>query len=183
MTVQQALTFALAVGLTGWFVSIQAGRLDRLHQSIALLQATLDGHLARRAAALAELSAHLDPASAAVAADVAHAALACDPADVLERVRVENQVTMTIDDILGDEVDVAHLRTIPAVAVLIDDLVTSSRRAAMSRRFHADAVQACRRIRRQRLVRLFHLAGHAPMPTTIDFADGLPATLDPVAGG
>lgn len=183
MTTQHVLAAVLTMSLTAWFVSIQAGRLDRLHRSIALLQATMDGHLARRAAALAELSSHLDPASAAVAADVAHAALACDPADVLERVRVENQVTMTIDDILGDAQDVAHLRTVPAVGVLIDDLVTSSRRAAMSRRFHADAVQACRRIRRQRLVRILRLAGHAPLPSTIDFADGLPATLDPVAGG
>lgn len=172
-----------ALGLFAWYLSVQAGRLDRLHRNVETLQAALDAHLARRSAVLAELSPLLDPASASVAAQAVHDAVACDPADHSARAQAENAVTAAIDDVLGDADDLAELCASPAVRALLGDLVAANRKAAMSRRFHADAVHACRRLRDQRLVRLFRLAGHATPPATFDYADEMPPALVDAVGG
>ena len=44
----------------------------------------------------------------------------------------------------------------------------------MARRFHNDAVIDVRRVRRKTVVRVFRLAGHAELPSTIEFDDELP---------
>lgn len=175
--------YVLCAGLFAWYLSVQAGRLDRLHRNLDVLQSALDAHLARRAGVLAELAGLLDPASAAVAAQAAHDALACDPHDLAARAQAENAVTAAIADVLGDPDDLAEIAAVPAVRGLLGDLVAANRKAALSRRFHADAAHACTRVRRQRLVRLFRLAGHARMPATLDFADSMPLALDAVVHG
>jgi hypothetical protein len=48
----------------------------------------------------------------------------------------------------------------------------------MSRRFLNDGVQAARLLRSGRLVRLFRLAGHAPMPQTVEMDDEVPPALE-----
>jgi hypothetical protein len=47
----------------------------------------------------------------------------------------------------------------------------------MARRFHNDAVVDVRQVRRKTVVRLFRLAGHAELPSTIEFDDELPPGL------
>ena len=49
----------------------------------------------------------------------------------------------------------------------------------LARRFHNDAVTDVRSVRRKWAVRIFHLAGHTPMPTTIEFDDESPRHLAP----
>lgn len=169
--------------LFAWNLAVQAGRLDRLHRNLDVLQSALDAHLARRAGLLAEASALLDPASSAVAAQAAHDALSCDPGDLDARSTAENAVTAAICDLLNDPADLADLCASPPVRELLASLVAANRKAALSRRFHADAAHACRRVREQRLVRLFQLAGHAQWPATVDFADGLPPALEAAVGG
>jgi hypothetical protein len=46
------------------------------------------------------------------------------------------------------------------------------RRVQLARRFHNDVVVSTRDLRHRRLVTWFRLAGHAPMPTTIELEDG-----------
>ena len=70
MTTDSWVLLVVVVALLAWYLSIQAGRLDRLHHKIDLLEARLDGHLTRRAAVLGELSGFLDPVSSVVAANV-----------------------------------------------------------------------------------------------------------------
>ena len=166
----------VAVGVI-WHLSHQAGRLDRLHHRIDVALAALDGHLARRAATVTELATLLDPASAVILSDAAYAAHNCDPADFESRMNLENTLTAALKDTLEDEEDIAELRRDPAIAQLLENLVADTHRLELSRRFHADAVRACLHIRHQRLVRLFRLAGRAPMPRTMDFDDQLPASL------
>jgi len=48
----------------------------------------------------------------------------------------------------------------------------------LARRFHNDHVTSARALRSRRRVRWFHLAGHAPEPTTVDLDDVPPAGLD-----
>jgi hypothetical protein len=50
-------------------------------------------------------------------------------------------------------------------------------KAAWSRRFHNDAVRSCLAVRKQRIVRLFRLAGSAPLPRTVELDDEVPLTL------
>ncbi len=52
-------------------------------------------------------------------------------------------------------------------------------RVQLSRRFHNDAVTDVRRVRRKWVVRVFHLAGHTPLPSTIEFDDDAPPALVP----
>lgn len=160
-----------------WHLSHQAGRLDRLHHRIDVASAALDGHLARRAATVADLATHLDPASGVILAEAAYAARSCDPSDFDNRMNVENVLTSALKATLEDDEDVAELRKDPTINLLLDELVADSRRLELSRRFHADAVQACIHLRQQRLVRMFRLAGRAPTPRTMDFDDQLPASL------
>ncbi len=160
-----------------WHLSHQAGRLDRLHHRIDVARAALDGHLARRAAIVADLANVADPASGLLLREAAIAARSFDPTDVMARIQVENTLTAAIRDTLEDPDDVAALSEDPVTAELLRELKDSSARLELSRRFHADAVQACRHLRQQRLVRLFHLAGHADAPETMDFDDQLPASL------
>ncbi len=162
-----------------WFLSHQAGRLDRLHHRIETSSSALDAHLARRAGLCAQMSAcpGFDLASGSLLAQAAHDALACDVNALDDRMQAENALSQAIFDAFEDADDVNEYRQDELLTTLLDELVAASKRVQLSRRFHADAVRACRHIRDQRLVRLFHLAGHATLPTTFDFMDELPDTL------
>lgn len=160
-----------------WHLSHQAGRLDRLHHRIDVALAALDGHLTRRAATVTDLAVLLDPATGVILSDAAYAARTCDPSDFDNRINLENLLTAAIKETLDDPADIEQLRNDPAISQILKDLVADSHRLELSRRFHADAVRACLHIRDQRLVRIFRLAGHAPLPRTMDFDDQLPASL------
>ena len=56
-------------------------------------------------------------------------------------------------------------------------LSSACTRVQLARRFHNDAVTDVRRVRRKWVVRLFHLAGHTPMPVTVEFNDECPEHL------
>jgi hypothetical protein len=60
---------------------------------------------------------------------------------------------------------------------MLDDLRGTCVRVQLSRRFHNDAVRACRQVRKQRLVRWFRLAGHTPWPDTVEMDDTPPPGL------
>ena len=76
---------------------------------------------------------------------------------------------------------VADLRSVPEGQELVDDLAAACSGVAMSRRFLNDGVQAARLLRSGRLVRLFRLAGHAPMPVTFEMDDEMAGALAPYA--
>ncbi|CAB4334239.1 unannotated protein [freshwater metagenome] len=162
-----------------WYLSHQAGRLDRLHHRIEVSLGSLDANLARRAGVAAEIAntSALDIASASLLAQAAHNALTYHPDGLDVRMQAENELTSTIAEIFADEEDLAQFRLDQAAAVLISELIAVSKRVQLSRRFHADAVHACLNIRNQRIVRWLHLAGRAAIPQTLDFDDQLPLTL------
>jgi hypothetical protein len=76
-----------------------------------------------------------------------------------------------------DVEDIAEVRTEPEGADMLDELDAACRRVQLSRRFHNDAVRACRQLRRQRMVRLFRLAGHTPWPDGFEMDDSTPEGL------
>lgn len=179
----------LAVGLL--FAWQGAARVDRLHRKVAASRIALDAQLVRRASTAVELAASgaLDPASAMLVADAAYtvsevgavtspvAALRMDGLSV-ERERAESGLTATLREALGPAEAVHDLRAGRASEVM-GPLVDAWYRATLARRFHNEAVAQTRRVRRLWYVRLFWLAGRAPMPRTVELDDALPDGLDP----
>jgi hypothetical protein len=153
------LAVALVLLLLGAYASWTAGRLDRLHQRVEIARASLETELARRSAMVAELAGTgiLDPASSLLLLDAAHRART---ASLEEREQRESALTRAINA-TGTEVE-----------PWAGELSLAMRRVQLARRFHNDIVVSTRYLRRRRLVSWFRLAGHAPMPCTIELEDG-----------
>ena len=183
---------ALAIGLV--FAWQGASRLDRLHRKVAASRIALDAQLVRRASAAVELAATgaLDPASAVLVADAAYTASdagsVTSPAAALKtdglgavRERAESGLTATLREALGAPEVIRTLRAGPSGEV-VEGLAAAWYRVTLARRFHNEAVAQTRRVRRLWYVRLFRLAGRAPMPRTVELDDALPQGLEPSAG-
>ena len=145
-----------------------AGRLDRLHTRVDASGAALDAQLRVRSDAAGRFAdtAPLPPSVAeALRAAVGHA------------------LTPTTLDAKREVAESALSRAIRrAVASLdpddrttADELVDAATRASIARRFHNDAVRDALVVRRRRVIRLLHLAGHAPQPAYFEIDD---ASLD-----
>ena len=170
--------WALGIAIV-WFLSHQAGRLDRLHHRIDVTEAALDGHLGRRAGIVAELSnvSTLDPVTSAVLAQVSHDALAAEPHELIVRIEIENELSDVLADTFGDEQDVLELISDPVARQLMNELAIVCARVNLSHAFHTEAVGDCINLRRQWIVRIFHLAGHAQLPTTFKLHSDVPTGL------
>jgi hypothetical protein len=169
----------LVVGFVGWRLSALAGRIDRLHHRIDLAHGSLDAQLLRRARAAEAVatSGLVDPASAILLAQAASHSRNADPADPVERGIIESDMSRDLREVFADPEAVAQLCQVPDGAELVGDLAAACNGVAMSRRFLNDGVQAARLLRSGRLVRFFRLAGHAPMPQTIEMDDEIPPAL------
>lgn len=173
-----AIAAFVVLVLFGVYLSMTAGRLDRLHQRIDTSLLTLDGHLLRRSAVSLELAASgvLDPATSVLLAEAAHDARTSSQTEDDARALVESNLTAALTAALDPE-DVAEVDLTPDGSALLDELASACRRVELSRRFHNDAVRACRQVRRQRMVRLFRLAGHTDWPETWEMDDSIPEGL------
>lgn len=176
----------LFVALAGLYLSMTAGRLDRLHRRIEMAYGTLDVLLARRCALTLEVagSGVLDPAASTVLIDSAHDVLTAvdDDADSGRRWLAESDLTRTLGSVFDDAQEIDQLREEPGVDQLLDALAGTCQRISLSRRFLNDGVRACRQVRRQRLVRWLRLAGHTPWPQTVEMDDTPPEGLSGING-
>lgn len=179
-----ALIIALVV-LVALYLSMTAGRLDALHRRVDAAQHALDVQLLQRSALALDLASSglFDPATAVVLADSAHAARAAAVDDPVARGLAESDLTRVLVEVLPDEPEVAELRQamrdeqVRPSDDMLDDLASTCVRVQLSRRFHNDAVRACRQVRRHRAVRWFRLAGHTPWPQTVEMDDTPPPGL------
>lgn len=170
------LTVLVAIA---WYLSYSAARLDRLHVRLSGTLAALDAQLVRRAEAAVELanSGLLDGATALILAGAA--------ADSLEIPHEEGEVREAVESDLTEALELAltpvvvdALRTGGSIGPeYLHRLSSACTRVQLARRFHNDAVTDVRRVRRKWVVRLFHLAGHTPMPSTVEFNDECPEPL------
>lgn len=179
----------------GWRLWVSASRLDRLHRKVAASRLALDAQLVRRASAAVELAAsgEFDPASAVIVAEAAHGVLDDDDADAepvgpgqldgplggmsAERTLAESDLSATLRTVLEDPDEVRELRSTPDGDAFVTALSEAWFRAQLARRFHNEAVAQASRLRRSWYVRLFRLAGHAPMPQPVDLDDAWPPAL------
>lgn len=89
----------------------------------------------------------------------------------------ESELTAVITELLESPEESAQLYTAPEAAALLDNLSGAWYRVQLARRFHNESVLQAQRVRAKGWVRLFRLAGYAPMPHTVEFDDTWPAGL------
>ncbi len=184
--------------LVVWAIWVRASRLDRLHRKVVAAWAVVTAQLVRRATVAAELatSGLLDPVSSVVLGESAWQALAVsttasttapDTRAVLGDAAIavqpgpgaaESELTATLTELLSDGQEVDRLRADPLGSELLDQLAAAWYRVQLARRIHNEAVAQAQRVRRGRLVRVFHLAGHAAEPQTLELDDSMPPTLN-----
>ena len=147
-----------------WYLTFSANRLDRLHHRVETSWANLDSILQRRAA-LAQEIAHLreiDPATNLLLAVAAHQAR---DAEISERSEAESGLSEALK-LLRLESDIPDIH--PEVFAELD-AITDRLRTAVA--IHREAVIATTKRRSKILIRIFRLAGRAPLPVTYPFED------------
>ncbi len=140
-----------------------ARRLDRLHARIDATRAGLDSQLRVRAEAAAALARSVG-VPPALAPQLAEAAAAAHAAQGLGHNReiAESHLSGLLQEWA------AALRT-PTVEAL--QVVDAATRTSFARQFHNDSVRDALIVRRRWVIRLAHLAGHAPLPTYFEMDD------------
>lgn len=164
--------------LAGFYLSMTAGRLDHLHRRIDMSRLGLDAQLLRRSSVALELASSglLDPAASLLVAEAAHEArMATDGSDA-DRALAESDLTAALVAALDTD-DIEEVSASADGLAMLAELDAACRRVELSRRFLNDAVRAARQLRRQRMVRLFRLAGHTQWPDTWEMDDTVPGGL------
>ena len=171
-----ATLFVLVV--IAWYLSYTAARLDRLHVRLGGTLAALDARLVRRAEAAVELanSGLLDGATALLLATAAGESLESPSEHGEAREQAESDLTEALDLALTPAV-VQSMRETPHGQDIVARVASACTRVQLARRFHNDAVTDVRRVRHKWTIRMFHLAGHTPLPNTVEFDDEVPAPL------
>lgn len=149
-----------------WYLTFSANRLDRLHHQVETSWANLDSILQRRAAIAQEIAllAETDPASRLILTVAAHQAR---EAEIADRSEAESGLSESLK-LLRDESDIPHLH--PDIFRELD-LIVERLRVAVT--LHQESVRATVNRRSKLLIRLFRLAGRAPLPLTYPFEDDL----------
>jgi hypothetical protein len=155
-------TVVAVVVLLALYVTWTAGRLDRLHARVDAAWGALDAQLVRRAAAARALVPLLPPGPEAAA--LARTATAALEAGTQGREAVENDLSRALRHALP-------LLPGGLPPGLREELVTAGVRVGLARSFSNAAVTDARRVRRRRLVRGLHLAGHREWPVHFDIDD------------
>ena len=146
-----------------WYLSFTATRLDRLHHRVETSWAALDSLLQRRAAVALEIahSAMVDPGTALILNEAAHQAR---EADISERSESESGLTGALGLLLNSSSDDVDNQLLKELSDITDKI-----RVAV--KLHVEAVNRTQLVRRKLIVRLFRLAGRAPLPSIHKFED------------
>ena len=156
------VAFILLVSL--WYLSFTATRLDRLHHRVETSWANLDVLLQKRAAVALEI-AHSDIADPASSMLLTGAAYQARDADIQNRSQAESGLSGALGLLLEDS---QHLST-AADNVLLTELSALTDKIRVAIAIHTDAVGRTQMVRNKVIVRIFRLAGTAPLPVTYEF--------------
>ena len=154
--------FILLISL--WYLTFLATRLDRLHHRVETSWANLDVLLQKRAAVALEI-AHSDIADPASALLLTGAAYQARDAEIESRSVAESGLSGALGLLLEDS---QHLATAADNALLSElSALTDKIRVAIA--LHTDAVSRTQMVRSKFIVKMFRLAGTAPLPVTYEF--------------
>ena len=170
MNMPETWILVVIASLALWYLSHQAGRLDRLHHRIEMSKATLDTNLAKRSGIVLEIanSGLFDRVTSAVLAQGAHDALDDDDLTSFSRLETENNLSELLRDAIEAMQPIAQVEQNLEELKLFSDLENVCNRVVLTHRFMGEAVDDCLAIRKLHLVRLLHLAGLAPLPAKIE---------------
>ena len=147
-----------------WYLTFLATRLDRLHHRVETSWANLDGLLQRRAAVALEIarSEIADPASAMLLTAAAYQAR---EASIETRSAAESGLSGALGLLLAD----GQSSQRPAEIDLLRELSVLTDKIRIAMALHVDAVTRTHLVRGKFIVRIFRLAGTAPLPITYEF--------------
>ena len=151
------IPFLLAGIIFVWYLTFTASRLDRLHHRVETSWAALDALLQQRAALALEVS-HLPGVDPAVAMVLTQSAFLAGEAEFAERSEAEEGLAATVA--LLYETEDFHIKN-PGLSERITGV---TKRIEIAMQLHREAVHTTRVQRARTLVRLFRLAGRAPLP-------------------
>ena len=158
------LVSALLVLLVLWYLTFTATRLDRLHHRVETSWANLDVLLQKRAAVALEI-AHSDIADPASSMLLTAAAYQARDANIQNRSQAESGLSGALGLLLEDS---QHLAT-AADSALLTELSGLTDKIGVGIAIHTDAVARTQMVRSKFIVKLFRLAGTAPLPITYEF--------------
>jgi hypothetical protein len=147
-----------------WYLTFTATRLDRLHHRVETSWANLDVLLQKRAAVALEI-AHSDIADPASSMLLTAAAYQARDADIQNRSQAESGLSGALGLLLEDS---QHLAT-AADSALLTELSGLTDKIRVAIAIHTDAVARTQMVRAKLTVRIFRLAGTAPLPITYEF--------------
>lgn len=154
----------LLIVISAWYLTFTATRLDRLHHRVETSWANLDVLLQKRAAVALEI-AHSDIADPASSMLLTAAAYQARDADIQSRSLAESGLSGALGLLLEDS---AHLAT-AADSALLTELSSLTDKVRVGIAIHTDAVSRTQMVRSKFIVRIFRLAGTAPLPITYEF--------------
>ncbi len=158
------LVSVLLVLLVLWYLTFTATRLDRLHHRVETSWANLDVLLQKRAAVALEI-AHSDIADPASSMLLTAAAYQARDANIQNRSQAESGLSGALGLLLEDS---QHLAT-AADSALLTELSGLTDKIRVGIAIHTDAVARTQMVRSKFIVKLFRLAGTAPLPITYEF--------------
>ncbi|CAN2200558.1 hypothetical protein MCEMZLE14_00752 [Candidatus Nanopelagicaceae bacterium] len=158
------VVFAFILLISLWYLSFTATRLDRLHHRVETSWANLDVLLQKRAAVALEI-AHSDIADPASSMLLTGAAYQARDADIQNRSQAESGLSGALGLLLEDS---QHLAT-AADNVLLTELSALTDKIRVAIAIHTDAVSRTQMVRSKFVVKVFRLAGTAPLPITYEF--------------
>jgi hypothetical protein len=163
---QELVVIVLAILLIGWYLSFSASRLDRLHHRVETSWATLDSLLQQRAALALQIVAesNLDPATAYL---ISTSAISARNANIIERSAAESVLSESLKLVQTTALDFSF--ELPSE--LLVELADLTNKVKMAINIHLEAVNATRNVRSKLIIRIFRLAGKAPLPVRYTFED------------
>ena len=157
------LGLLLLMFIAVWYLSFTATRLDRLHHRVETSWANLDAALKTRSALALEI-AHsnlVDPATSMLLLAAAHVAVIAEQA---ERADAEEELSRLLLSLLEEE-------ALESDDEIFRELSLARERLRIAIALHLEAVNRTMAQRNRRIVRLFRLAGRAPLPVRYPFED------------
>jgi hypothetical protein len=154
----------LLILFLAWYLSFLASRLDRLHHRVETSWEHLDALLQRRAAVALEIahSLDIDPATSLVLTASAYQAR---EASILERSDSESSLSQSLK-LIADQEESNPIN--PELLLQLKEITDKIRIGIV---IHLEAVNTARTVRSKFFVKIFRLAGHAPLPVRYAFED------------
>jgi len=146
-----------------WYLSFTATRLDRLHHRVETSWGNLDAALKTRSALALEIARSnlVDPATSMLLLAAAHVAVVAEQS---ERADAEEELSQLLLSLLEE-------KALDSDGEIFRELNSARDRLRIAITLHLEAVSRTQAQRKRPIVRIFRLAGRAPLPVKYPFEE------------